>query len=62
VTIPALVLVGEDDICTPPRYSYELCTLLPNAELLTVPDAGHGLYVEKPSIFNEALAAFFAKH
>ena len=62
VTIPALVLVGEDDICTPPRYSHELCTLLPNAELLTVPDAGHGLHVEKPSIFNEALAAFFAKH
>jgi 3-oxoadipate enol-lactonase len=62
VTVPALVIVGEDDICTPPRYARELCALLPNAELLTIPDAGHGAYAEKPAIFNEAVATFLAKH
>lgn len=62
VTVPALVIVGEDDICTPPRYARELCALLPNAELLTIPNVGHGAYVESPAIFNEAVAAFLAKH
>ncbi len=62
VTVPVLVIVGEDDLCTPPRFARELRGLLPNAELLTIPDAGHGAYGEQPTIFNEAVAAFLAKH
>jgi pimeloyl-ACP methyl ester carboxylesterase len=62
VTVPVLVIVGEDDICTPPRYAHELCALLPNAELLTIPNAGHGAYGERSAVFNEAVAAFLAKH
>jgi 3-oxoadipate enol-lactonase len=62
VTVPALVIVGEDDICTPPRYARELCALLPNAELITIPNAGHGAYAESPAIFIEAVAAFLGKH
>ncbi|MEX2556782.1 MAG: alpha/beta hydrolase [Actinomycetota bacterium] len=62
VTVPALVIVGEDDICTPPRYARELCALLPNAELIAIPNAGHGAYAETPAIFIEAVAAFLAKH
>lgn len=62
VTVPTLVVVGEDDICTPPRYARELCALLPNAELLVIPDAGHGAYAEKFAEFNDALAAFLAKN
>lgn len=62
VTVPALVIVGEDDTCTPSRYARELCALLPNAELLTIADAGHGAFGEKSAIFNEVVAAFLAKH
>ena len=62
VTAPTLVIVGEDDICTPQRFARELCALLPNAELLTIPNAGHGAYAEQAAIFNEAVAAFLAKH
>ena len=61
VTIPVLVIVGEDDMCTPPRYARELCALLPNAELLTIPNAGHGAFGEQSGVFNEAVAAFIAK-
>jgi pimeloyl-ACP methyl ester carboxylesterase len=62
VTVPALVIVGEDDICTPPRYARELCALLPNAELIAIPNAGHGAYAETPAVFIEAVAAFLGKH
>jgi pimeloyl-ACP methyl ester carboxylesterase len=62
VTVPSLVIVGEDDVCTPPRFSRELADLLPNAELLTIPDAGHGAYVEQPTAFNGSVEAFLAKH
>lgn len=62
VTAPALVIVGEDDICTPPRFARELCTLLPSADLLVIPDGGHGAYVERPAAFAAALAAHLAKH
>ena len=62
VTVPALVIVGRDDICTPPRFARELCSLLPDADLLEIPDGGHGVYTEKPAIFNEAVTAFLGKH
>jgi 3-oxoadipate enol-lactonase len=62
VTAPTLVIVGEDDICTPPRYARELCGLLPSAELVTVPDAGHGALAEKSADVNAAISAFLAKH
>ena len=62
VVVPALVIVGRDDICTPPRFARELCELLPDAELLEIPDGGHGVFTEQAAIFNEAVAAFLAKH
>jgi 3-oxoadipate enol-lactonase len=62
VTAPALVIVGEDDLCTPPRYARELCGLLPGAELLSVPGAGHGALAEKPDVVSGAIAGFVAAH
>ena len=62
VVVPALVIVGRDDICTPPRFARELCSLLPDAELLEIPEGGHEVFVEQAPIFSEAVAAFLAKH
>ncbi|MFY9587032.1 MAG: alpha/beta hydrolase [Actinomycetota bacterium] len=61
VTVPALVIVGEDDVCTPARYARELCALLPAAELLTVADAGHGAFAEKATDVIAAMAEFFGR-
>lgn len=57
---PALVLVGDDDICTPPRYARELCDLLPRANLLTVADAGHCAIFERPEVVHTAIREFIA--
>ena len=62
ITVPVLVIVGEDDVCTPPRYARELSSLLPSAGLVTISDAAHGALGEKPSEVNAAIDEFFAKH
>jgi 3-oxoadipate enol-lactonase len=46
IRAPTTVLVGEDDICTPPRYARELCDLIEGARLVTIADAGHGALFE----------------
>lgn len=50
---PALVVTGDEDRLTPPKYAHYLRDHLPNATLVLVPEAGHYLPVEAP----EALAA-----
>jgi 3-oxoadipate enol-lactonase len=62
VAVPALVIVGEDDLCTPPRYAHELCGLLSDAQLVSIAGAGHGALGEKTADVNAAIAAFLAKH
>jgi pimeloyl-ACP methyl ester carboxylesterase len=62
VSAPALVIVGEDDVCTPPRYARELCDLLQNAELRTIPGAAHGALAERPAEVTAAIDGFLARH
>ena len=47
---PALVVNGGDNIVIPTINSYHLYQHLPNAELMLLPDSGHGAhfqYVER---------------
>ena len=34
ITAPAVVVVGDDDICTPPRYAEQLAEVLPSARIV----------------------------
>jgi pimeloyl-ACP methyl ester carboxylesterase len=55
--VPALVVVGEDDAgCRKP--SDFLARTLPMAELVVVPDTGHGVNLEEPALFNARLVEF----
>ncbi len=50
ITQPALVVNGSDDIVIPTLNSYHLYKHLPDAELMLLPDSGHGAhfqYVER---------------
>jgi pimeloyl-ACP methyl ester carboxylesterase len=42
-SLPVLVLAGEHDPVTPPRYAQEIVRTLPHARLLQVKGQGHGL-------------------
>ncbi|ROP43180.1 alpha/beta hydrolase [Pseudokineococcus lusitanus] len=50
-----LVLVGADDLLTPPSHSEEIVRRLPAAELVVVPDAGHLVPLEHPEVVQAAV-------
>ncbi|MCR4404298.1 MAG: alpha/beta hydrolase [Candidatus Acetothermia bacterium] len=61
IAAPALVLVGEQDILKPRRYSELIARAIPNAEFFVVPNAGHALCWEAPDAFNTLVLGFLAK-
>ena len=61
ITVPALVVVGEDDGLTPPDVAAHMAELIPQAELVVIPGAGHLPPIETPEAVNESLRAFWGK-
>ena len=59
---PTLVLAGEDDILTPPRYGRALATAFTRAEVMLVPASGHACFLETPKAVAERALRFLAKH
>ena len=55
IHIPTLVIVGEEDVVTPPGLSEAMVKRLPNGRLATIPHAGHLANLERPSEFNAAI-------
>jgi pimeloyl-ACP methyl ester carboxylesterase len=60
ITVPALVLVGEQDAITPVRYSQEMASLIPGSRLVVVPECGHLSSLEAPDAVNRALREWLA--
>lgn len=58
IDMPVWIGVGEDDQLTPPSMSHYLASHLKKSELLTVPEAGHMLILERPNIVGERLKDF----
>jgi pimeloyl-ACP methyl ester carboxylesterase len=48
LTMPALVLWGTADPYIPTHFAAELARVLPNAELVELPDAGHWPWLDRP--------------
>jgi pimeloyl-ACP methyl ester carboxylesterase len=55
---PALVVAGEEDTLIPQADVDDLARLLPRAQQVTIPRAGHLSNLEAPADFNEALGNF----
>jgi 3-oxoadipate enol-lactonase len=58
ITVPTLVIVGNQDILTPRGESEELADRIPTAELVVISGAAHGLMIEHASTFNRILGDF----
>ena len=58
--MPVLIITGENTIRLHKFVNAELARLLPKAERVTIPHAGHGSPRENPQAFNEAVARFLA--
>ena len=57
---PTLIVNGVHDEMIPVSNSYRLSENLPNAVLLTYPDAGHGSLFQYPESFTRHAAAFLS--
>jgi pimeloyl-ACP methyl ester carboxylesterase len=62
ITVPTLVIVGEEDIVTPPAASEFLAKNITGASLVRIPQAGHLTNIEKPQEFNAALRPFLEQY
>lgn len=61
IEVPALVLVGNQDILTPRGDSEDLAATIPTAELVVISGAAHGFMVEHASTFNRVLLEFLGR-
>ncbi|GAB2465368.1 alpha/beta fold hydrolase [Streptomyces incanus] len=59
--LPVLVLAGVKDLLTPSEHSEVIAGLLPEAELVLVPDAGHLVILEHPEVVTDRLADLLAR-
>ncbi|WP_018262738.1 alpha/beta fold hydrolase [Methylobacterium sp. WSM2598] len=58
VTVPALVLVGEEDEATPPAMARDLARGLPDARLAILPGCAHVPPLQDPALFLAAVTPF----
>lgn len=61
VTTPVLVLVGAEDVLTPPAQSVEMAALMPTAQLQVLPRGGHAMVLEYPSDTLGAIVDYLQK-
>jgi 3-oxoadipate enol-lactonase len=62
LTMPALVVVGEDDKPDFVAIAEHLASEIPGAELALVPGAGHLVGLDRPDALNELLLDFLREH
>ena len=61
ITAQTMVIVGNQDILTPRGDSEEIAERIPNAELVVISGAAHGLMMEHSSTFNKILIEFLQR-
>jgi pimeloyl-ACP methyl ester carboxylesterase len=58
IRCPSLILVGEEDVITPPDLSEQMHSAIAGSELVRIPEAGHLSSLEQPDAFNDAVGRF----
>ncbi|MBX3131849.1 MAG: alpha/beta fold hydrolase [Gemmatimonadaceae bacterium] len=58
ITVPTLVLCGDEDALTPVKESEAMHAAISGSQLAIIPGAGHASCVEHPAAFNALLASF----
>jgi 3-oxoadipate enol-lactonase len=57
---PLLFVSGDEDVVIPPFAADAIARVVPGAQVVHVPDAGHSVYFERAAAFDAALARFIA--
>ncbi|MGH8934760.1 MAG: alpha/beta fold hydrolase [Acidimicrobiia bacterium] len=61
ISVPTLVVVGEQDRLTPLESARAMSEEIPGSRLVVIPEAGHLTPVERPADVSEALADFLPR-
>ena len=60
ITVPTQIIVGAEDVLTPPREAEAMHAAIRGSRLEIIPKAGHASNLERPSAFNKIMAEFLA--
>ncbi|MFI6219540.1 alpha/beta fold hydrolase [Nocardia salmonicida] len=60
ITVPTLIIVGADDAATPVPHARQIASLIPHAQLHTIPACGHSSSLEQPQAVTDLLHSFLA--
>jgi len=55
ITCPTQIVVGEQDLATPPSDAKLMADRIPDARLTIIPGAAHLSNMEQPGLFNETI-------
>jgi pimeloyl-ACP methyl ester carboxylesterase len=58
ITVPTLLLYGEEDVRSPLAVAREMHRQIPGAQLVVIPDVGHMVAAETPEAFNTEVRRF----
>lgn len=62
IKVPTLLVYGAEDRLTPPKIGQRMQTMIPDAQMVIIPDAGHLVNIEQPLEFNQTVLAFLRTH
>ncbi|GAH02845.1 unnamed protein product, partial [marine sediment metagenome] len=62
IKAPCLIIVGNEDVSTPPKYSEFFHKKINNSELVIIEKAGHLVMLEQPKKINKAIVNFINKY
>jgi 3-oxoadipate enol-lactonase len=60
ITVPTLVIVGEEDALTPPKEARALHAAIAGSRLDVIAGAGHVSNVERPAAWNHVTSEFLS--
>ena len=60
LSVPTLLIVGEDDVIFPVKAMQAVHRLIPGSRLEVVPEAAHSAHFEQPDVFNRLAREFIA--
>jgi pimeloyl-ACP methyl ester carboxylesterase len=60
ISVPTLVVAGNQDILTPPRYGRIVADQIPGAEFVALEGEAHQPFQESPKAFNQLVADFWS--
>jgi 3-oxoadipate enol-lactonase len=58
LSMPVLCISGAEDVVIPPAAVEAFAEMLPNSQLVQIPEAGHSVYFERPHTFNRRVGDF----